>query len=308
MHFILLVHGITFTVFLSVLLYIVEMGKLIGPPLCEADQSWILQQHIFFHATAPLSTSHRVNVSPKSAKEFRILDSATVAWADLTGSGSETCAHILQNGRLTVMFVALNGPPKIIRLHGRGRIILRADLNKPENSSILGIFASYIQDEPEECIGLRAIVVLDIERASQSCGYSIPFYDYRSERSTLCDVTKKKGLDGILLYRQLKNSYSIDGLRSIAQLEMAHTNTAPVKVDSSDGYVYVSEYGSSLASQCWVNWNLYFQFTSWGISNRDCVMLAVGLGVGVLTVHVGRSLPSFDNSLLKYLHMSKSNK
>ena len=116
------------------------MGRVIGPPLKESDNEWILKQRLFFHATAPLSASHRVNVSPKCAREFRIIDDRTVAWLDLTGSGSETCAHLIENGRLTILFVALNGEPKIVRLHGRGKIILPRDFKLPKHAHIMSHF------------------------------------------------------------------------------------------------------------------------------------------------------------------------
>lgn len=262
------------------------MGKVIGPPLTESDQRWILKQHVFFHASAPLSASHRVNVSPKSAKELRVLDSSTVAWADLTGSGSETCAHVLQNGRLTVLFVAFEGPPKIIRLHGKGRIILRSELTEPIYQHIAVAFKDELASEFEGSIGVRAIVVLDIERVSQSCGYSIPFFEYKAERTTLNDVTVKKGCEGIMEYRVLKNSYSIDGLPSIAQLEMAHTKTVPIELDCADGYIYVKKYGNSIWKQCQVHWTLSSYLYDWNISSRDLMMATIGVGVGALAMHM----------------------
>lgn len=262
------------------------MGKVTGPPLTESDQEWISKQHIFFHATAPLSASHRVNVSPKSAKEFKILDDSTVAWADLTGSGSETCAHILQNGRLTVLFVAFTGPPKIVRLHGTGSIILRSELAQPQHAHIVEKFQEQLASEYDGNIGVRAVVVLNIERVSQSCGYSIPFFDYKAERSTLNDVTVKKGLDGIREYRVLKNSYSIDGLPSIAQLEMAHTNTVPIELDCSDGFIYVTKYGNDLWKQLRVQYTLSTYTHAWSISRRDLVFATIGAGIGALAMHL----------------------
>lgn len=265
---------------------IIVMGKVTGPPLTELDQKWILKQHIFFHATAPLSASHRVNVSPKSAKEFKILDDSTVAWADLTGSGSETCAHLLQNGRLTVLFVAFTGPPKIVRLHGTGKIVLRSELAQPQHSHIAEQFKEQLAVEYDGNIGVRAVVVLNVERVSQSCGFSIPYFDYKSERTTLNDVTVKKGLDGIKEYRVLKNSYSIDGLPSIAQLEMAHTNMVPIELDCTDGYIYVTKYGNDLWKQLKVQLTLSTYVYDWSISRRDLVAAMLGAGVGALALHL----------------------
>ena len=116
------------------------MGKLIGPPISESEKDWISKQKIFFHASAPLSKNHRVNISPKSAQQFRVVDDFTVCWLDLTGSGSETAAHVLQNGRLTVMFVALEGAPKILRLFGQGELIPKENLHLPKFKKIVDIF------------------------------------------------------------------------------------------------------------------------------------------------------------------------
>ena len=96
------------------------MGKVIGPPLSPDDIKWMQCQHIFFHATSPLNSLHKINLSPKSAEQFRVVSENTVCWLDFSGSGAETAAHLLENGRITTMFVALNGPPKIIRLYGKG--------------------------------------------------------------------------------------------------------------------------------------------------------------------------------------------
>lgn len=262
------------------------MGKVVGPPLTQSDKNWILEQHVFFHASAPLSALHRVNVSPKSAKEFKIIDDCTVAWADLAGSGSETCAHVLQNGRLTVLFVAFNGPPKILRLHGKGSIVLRSELQHPHHQELAHQFQDVLSDKNEGNFGIRAIVVMKIERASQSCGYSIPQFVYKAERTTLTDVTVKKGCEGIEEYRRLKNSYSIDGLPSIAQLEAAHTHTSPVELDYADGYVYVTKYGNSLWKQCQVRCSLAWHFFAWDISQRDIYMIALGAGIGAVAMHL----------------------
>lgn len=262
------------------------MGKVIGPPLTQSDQTWILEQHVFFHASAPLSAQHRVNVSPKSAKEFKIIDDCTVAWADLTGSGSETCAHVLQNGRLTVLFVAFSGPPKILRLHGKGTIVLRSDLHHPQNQKLAHHFEDLFSSDNEGNFGIRAIVVLKIERASQSCGYSIPQFVYKAERTTLTDVTVKKGCEGIEEYRRLKNSYSIDGLPSIAQLEAAHTGTSPVELDFADGYVYVTKYGNSLWKRCQVRCSIAWHFFTWDLSRKDVFMIALGVGIGAMAMRI----------------------
>jgi hypothetical protein len=258
------------------------MGRVVGPPLKEGDKEWILKQRLFFHATAPLSASHRVNVSPKCAREFRVIDDCTVAWLDLTGSGSETCAHLLENGRLIILFVALNGEPKIVRLHGTGRFILPRDFKRPEHGLVMSQFKSYLNSELGQGFGIRSIIVLDVDRVSQSCGYSIPIFDFVRDRATLDEVTSAKGCEGMKEYRRLKNSYSIDGLRSIAQLELEDTNTAPTAIENNHGYIYATEYGGSWWRQTWVRWTLGWQFNQIQFTAKDALVFACGAMVGSL--------------------------
>lgn len=127
---------------------------------------------------------------------------------------------------------------------------------------------------------------MQIERASQSCGYSIPQFTYQAERTTLDDVTTKKGCEGIEEYRRLKNSYSIDGLPSIAQLEAALTNTSPVELEYADGYVYVTKYGDSFWKQCQVRCSLVWHFFTWDVSQRDVCMIALGTGIAAFAIHL----------------------
>lgn len=261
------------------------MGKVVGPPLEVSIKEWILKQRLFFHASAPLSQSSRVNVSPKSTKEFRIVNDQTVGWLDLTGSGSETCAHIVENGRLTILFVALEGPPKIVRLHGTGSIILPSDLSKPENEQYSRLFKDCADN-----IGMRAIVVLNITRVSQSCGFSIPIFEFKSCRTTLDDVTNKKGCEGIREYRKLKNAFSIDGLPSIAQLETVREGVAPTEVEWSDGFIYVKEYGKSWWKQLSVSAGIKWHFFQPVISYRDVALFTAGVAVGSLAFSFGRRL------------------
>jgi len=163
--------------------------------------AWIARQHLFFVATAPSGSDGHVNVSPKGYDSFRILDPSTVAYLDLTGSGVETIAHLRDNGRITVMFCAFQGPPRIVRLYGRGSVILPGD----DRWSDLA--------EPfPELPGARSVIVVDVERVSSSCGYSIPLLDYAGERPTLLEWAERKGPDGVAAYQADKNATSIDGL------------------------------------------------------------------------------------------------
>ena len=132
-------------------------------------QAWMEQQHIFFVASAPLSATGHVNLSPKGYNDcFRILDESTVCYADMTGSGNETSAHVHENGRLTIMFCAFQGGPRILRLYGRGQVLLADDAE----------YQSLVQRT--QCTlypGTRQIVVLHVDRITTSCGYAVPKMD-----------------------------------------------------------------------------------------------------------------------------------
>ncbi len=172
------------------------------PALTQAHRDFIAKQHIFFTASA--APQGRVNLSPKGLGGFRVLDENTVCYLDLTGSGNETAAHNKADGRLTIMFCAFEGPPLILRLYGRSRIIRRGT---PD-------YARLLQDkfDNEETIGARQIVALDIELVQTSCGYGVPHYEYQKERPALINWAENKGEDGLEDYRRQKNVRSIDGL------------------------------------------------------------------------------------------------
>lgn len=176
------------------------MGKVLES-IERSLQSWIRQQHIFFVATAPEDTNGHINCSPKGADSFRILDPLTVAYQDLTGSGVETIAHLKENGRILIMFCAFEGAPKIVRLHGKGEALLKdtAEYDK------LALNFNY---HP----GTRAIIRVEVQRISTSCGYSVPLYDYVDQRDVLDKWTEKKSPEELIAYRDKNNQVSIDGL------------------------------------------------------------------------------------------------
>lgn len=168
----------------------------------ERLRAFIARQHVFFVATAPTGPDGRVNLSPKGIdRSFVVLDDHTVAWVDLTASGAETIAHLRDNGRITVMFCAFDGPPNIVRLHGHGRFVTLYDDG----------FAELVSRFPETR-GARAVVVVDVERVSDSCGYGVPLMDYVGERHLLPEYMERKGAEGQAAYRRQKNRTSIDGL------------------------------------------------------------------------------------------------
>lgn len=162
-------------------------------------QSFIEAQKIFFVATAP--KNGRINLSPKGMDSFRVLNSNRVLWLNVTGSGNETAAHLLENNRITLMFCSFEGAPNILRLYGKGKEIKPKD---PNWNEVIGLFP--------ETPGTRQIFDIQIESAQTSCGMSIPFYEYQGEREELNNWALEKGEDGIQQYWKDKNQTSIDGL------------------------------------------------------------------------------------------------
>jgi hypothetical protein len=162
---------------------------------------FIARQHVFFVATAPLAADGHVNLSPKGLDTFRVLGPTTVAYLDLTGSGVETIAHLRENGRLTVMFCAFEGRPRILRLYGRGRAVEPGDTDWPAVSSGFS-----------ELPGVRSVVVMEVERIADSCGYAVPLFEFVGERGQLTKWADNKGEDELRRYRAQKNRTSIDGL------------------------------------------------------------------------------------------------
>jgi Pyridoxamine 5'-phosphate oxidase len=201
------------------------MGQVL-PEISEKEASFIASQKVFFVATAPLSVDHHVSVSPK-ANGCVVLDPHTVVYADLTGSGAETAAHVLQNGRMTLMFCNIEaGPPKILRLFGRADVILA--------ENVPTALLKKLPVEITSSHGFRAVYKLHVHRISSSCGYSMPIMEFKKNRSTLDDITEKEGKVGIFNYNTLKNSFSIDGLPSLALLRKDAPNVEPV---AEEGFI-----------------------------------------------------------------------
>ncbi|MEO5819739.1 MAG: pyridoxamine 5'-phosphate oxidase family protein [Vicinamibacteraceae bacterium] len=175
------------------------MGKVL-PQVTDGLRAFIERQHLFFVATAPLAGGH-VNLSPKGMDSFRVLGPTTVAYLDNVGSGNETAAHLLDNGRITLMFCAFEGSPLILRLYGTGRAVLPTD----------GEWAELSARFPTRP-GVRQIIVAELTRVQTSCGEAVPFLGYVGERDQLVQWAVAKGADGLQAYQRDKNVRSIDGL------------------------------------------------------------------------------------------------
>ncbi len=187
-------------------------------------QSFAARQHVFFVASAPLGGGH-INLSPKGRDAFRVLAPDRVAYLDLTGSGNETSAHLLENGRITIMFCAFGGPPLILRLYGQGRTVLKGS---DEWHELLPRFP----DLP----GARQIFVVDLERVQTSCGDGVPFMDFRSERDKIIQWAESKGEQGLAVYHQEKNRRSIDGLpTALSQEKKNHAEGGGERTGGSGG-------------------------------------------------------------------------
>lgn len=169
--------------------------------LPAAVTRFVAEQPVFFVATAPLDPSGHLNLSPKGGDTFRVLDAATVAYLDLTGSGVETIAHLRENGRITLMFCAFEGPPRIVRLYGRGRSL------QPDD----GGFSELARRFPE-LPGVRSVVRVDLDRVSTSCGYGVPLLRFEGHRDQLVAWAERKGPEGIAAYQAEHNAVSIDGM------------------------------------------------------------------------------------------------
>jgi len=182
------------------------MGKVFDG-IDKTMAAWISAQPVWFLATAPLALDGRINVSPRGHDSFSILDAHRVGWVDYTGSGVETIAHLRENGRICVMFASFDHRPRIVRLHGHGTVALPGD---PAYEQVVALHPAHPST--------RAVVVVEVERVSDSCGYGVPVMDFVQERDLMRLSAEKKGPEGMDSYRAQKNATSIDGLPGLPGL------------------------------------------------------------------------------------------
>jgi len=189
------------------------MGK-VFERLDERQREWIARQALFFVGTAPLDGDGHVNVSPKGPiGSLRVLDERTVAYLDAIGSGAETIAHLRENGRIVIMLCAFEGPPRILRVHGRGRAIT------PGDEGFAALIERCAFDEPAIAESRRSVVVVDVTRIADSCGYGVPLMSYAGEREHARKWAQKKvrvgGAEALREYERSKNAVSLDGLPAL---------------------------------------------------------------------------------------------
>ena len=166
--------------------------------LNDEVMAFIKQQKIFFTATS--ANEGLINLSPKGMDTFRVLDKNTLCFLNLTGSANETSAHLLKDGRITIMFCGFKKQPLILRLYGKGESV------HPRDEA----WQTYVKLFPD-LPGKRQCIVVTVTKVQTSCGYSVPFYDYKGERHQLSEWSKKKGEKGIQAYWKANNQESIDG-------------------------------------------------------------------------------------------------
>ena len=176
------------------------MGK-VYDGIDETLAAWLQSQPLWFVASAPLAADGRVNVSPRGHDTLSVLGPNRLAWVDLTGSGIETIAHLRENGRITLLFCSYDARPRIIRLHGHGTVEMPGTV----------VYDQVVARHPEHP-GARAVVVVDVERVSDSCGYGVPVMQVVGERDLLRLSAERRGPAGTAAYRAERNAESIDGL------------------------------------------------------------------------------------------------
>ncbi len=177
-------------------------------------RAWIARQPMFFVATAPLSAEGRVNVSPKGPIDtLRVLGPREVAYLDAHGSGTETIAHLRENGRIVVMLCSFEGPPKILRLHGRGEVVL------PEDPRFDALLEQWRFADLGPPAARRSVIRVDVERIADSCGYGVPLMAYEGRRPHYGLSVEKKvrvmSEDGYRDMATKRSAQSIDGLPAL---------------------------------------------------------------------------------------------
>lgn len=176
------------------------MGKKLDAITPELKE-FIEAQKIYFIGTA--AETGKVNISPKGSDSFRVLGKNKIVWLNLTGSGNETAAHLIQNSRMTIMFCSFDKKPLILRLYGQAKIYHKRDIRFDEYSSLF-----------PEYTGARQIIEVAVDLVQTSCGFAVPFMEFKQERTALNLWADKQGETKIKEYWKDRNTQSIDGFET----------------------------------------------------------------------------------------------
>jgi hypothetical protein len=193
------------------------------PEIDDRLREWMLRQPMYFVATAPSGDDGHLNLSPKGGRgTFAVLGPRELAYVDLFGSGIETVSHLKQNGRVVIMFCAFDGPPMIIRVHGRGEPV---EMTDPRFDDLLARFD--LADEARPTV--RSIIRVEATRISDSCGFAVPLMAYQEDRRQLYRTAEawldQRGPDAIRDYCDVNNGHSIDGLPGLTRFGGSVTET-----------------------------------------------------------------------------------
>ncbi|GJJ73509.1 hypothetical protein EMPS_05867 [Entomortierella parvispora] len=253
--------------------------------ISDDHAEWIKKQKIFFVATAPASVKGTVNTSPKGYDSLRILGPNAVCYLELSGSGIETQSHLEENGRITLMLLAFEGGPRIMRLIGRGRVVR---LGSPEYNDIISAHYQNPESQPVvNSVGCRGIIMVDVRKVGTSCGYAVPYFDYKGPRPTLLNGFAKKEEEKVTDYWRTYNAVSLDGLPGMRHERMgpewlgSYHRTALTLDENIVGYEADGPGSSALLmslSRSSKNWTAL-------IAPRlliDLVVLTTGICIGVL--------------------------
>jgi predicted pyridoxine 5'-phosphate oxidase superfamily flavin-nucleotide-binding protein len=186
----------------------------VGKTYSEIDEplaAWIAAQHVFFVATAPRGANGHIHCSPKGGDTLRVLGPRAVAYADGAGSGVETISHVRDNGRMVLMLCAFEGAPRIVRLHGHATVVT------PNDATFRELLAQF---PPAPTV--RAIILLDVQRVSDSCGYGVPLMDFRADRRESQQYVRKSTDKALETYMLKNNQSGIDGLSALTPEEIRH--------------------------------------------------------------------------------------
>ncbi|KAG0006703.1 hypothetical protein BGZ65_004948 [Modicella reniformis] len=244
--------------------------------ISQDHAEWIKKQKVFFVATAPLDGRGCVNTSPKGHDCLRVLGPNQVCYLELSGSGIETQSHLEENGRITVMFAAFEGAPRIMRLIGTGRVV-RVD--SPEFNKLLQ--EHYQGSDLYDAQGKRSIILADVRKVGTSCGFAVPYYDYKGPRNTLIHYFNKKSDEEVQGYWAAKNKYSLDGLPG-----MRHEFLGPewTGKNRGPGEAVVLPVWATSPSGLSKNSILAWIMSGTGLANATILSAGIAIGAGLATL------------------------